>query len=88
MVLGQVVEGLNRLSLFLQRMDEQNRQEHDRIVKRLDDGDKLFFWIKVSKCTLDWLDSKGLIKYTLMFLLFFAADWVSRYLYWDIYPKP
>lgn len=80
-LLGQVVEALNNLI-------KSNKKDHDKIFARLDEGDQYFALFKVSRCLFSWLDEQGVIKYGLYLLGFFVIDWVSRSLYWDLFPKP
>jgi hypothetical protein len=81
MLLGSIVTSLNELK-------EQNKQEHEKIFKRLDDGEQYLLVLKLSRCALGWLDRNGIIKCMLLAILFFAADWISRYAYWSLYPRP
>jgi hypothetical protein len=79
--LGMIIEKLDS-------MKEQNDEDHQKIFARLDEGDQYFAVFKVSRCLLTWLDHQGAVKYFLLIVCFFLADWISRYLYWDIFPKP
>ena len=81
MVLGEVVGALNSLI-------ESNKTDHDKIFKRLEEGDQYLFVLKLSSCAFGWLNRNGIVKGTLAMLAFFIVDWVSRYLYWDIFTKP
>ncbi len=80
-VLGQVVGALNGLIA-------SNQEDHARIFARLDEGDKYLFIFKASRCSFEWLDRQGAIKYTMLLIAFFILDWFSRSLYWGIFPKP
>lgn len=56
LILGQVVSALNSLC-------ESNKEEHDKIFKRLDEGDQYLFIFKASRCTFSWLNRNGFVKW-------------------------
>lgn len=79
------------LGLVLEKLDnlqKSNDAEHSRIFKRLEEGDQYFAVFKLSRCAFSWLDRQGAVKWALMAIIFFCADWASRYLYWGVFTKP
>ncbi|OPX80431.1 MAG: hypothetical protein A4E45_00051 [Methanosaeta sp. PtaB.Bin039] len=86
--LGIIIEKLDELGNKFMEVCQQNATDHDKIFKRLDEGDQYFVVFRMSRCAFRWLDKNGAVKWGLLVTAFFIADWVSRYLYWDIFPKP
>ena len=72
----------------LEDMKRSNDDDHQKIFKRLEEGDQYFAVFKLSRCAFSWLDRQGAVKWALMAVVFFCADWMSRYLYWGVFPKP
>lgn len=68
-VLGQVVQAVNALTT-------SNKEDHDKIFARLDEGDKYLFVFKASKCTLSWLNRNGFIKIGLLSILTGFIGWL------------
>lgn len=55
LLMGQVVQAINALIAT-------NKEDHEKIFKRLDDGDKYLAVLKFSRCSIQWLDQQGLFK--------------------------
>ena len=72
LILGQVVQAVNCLTAT-------NKEDHDKIFARLDEGDKYLFVFKASRCTFDWLNRNGFLKWGLVGSLFAALGWLVGY---------
>ncbi len=68
-ILGQVVQAVNTLI-------ESNREDHAKIFARLDEGDKYLFVFKASRCTFDWLNRNGFLKWGLIGSAFAVGGWI------------
>lgn len=68
LLLGQVVQAVNSLI-------ESNKQDHEKIFARLDEGDRYLFVFKASRCSLAWLNRNGFLKYGLVCSAFAAIGW-------------
>jgi len=68
-ILGQVVQAVNCLTT-------SNKNEHDKIFARLDEGDKYLFVFKASRCTFSWLGRNGVLKWGLVGSAFTAIGWI------------
>lgn len=69
LILGQVVQAVNGLI-------ESNQADHDKIFKRLEEGDQYLFIFKASRCSLSWLNRNGFLKWGLIGSIFTAAGWL------------
>lgn len=55
LLMGQVVQAINALIAT-------NKEDHEKIFQRLDDGDKYLAILKFSRCSIHWLDRQGFFK--------------------------
>lgn len=69
-------------------MQEANTRDHKKIFERLDEGDQYLAVLKISGCAFSFLTKSGIVKYAIIGASFMFLDWLSRYFYWDIFPKP
>lgn len=76
--LGRVTEALDHLTKSQEELKEVNSKEHEKIFARLEEGDKYLFVFKASRCTFDWLNRNGLIKWGLSVVMVFLVGWVAR----------
>jgi len=70
MLLGQLVGAVNALTLKVDEIQSENQQEFKKINERLDEGDRYLVIIKWSRCSLEWLDRNGFLKYSALAAIF------------------
>ena len=86
--LGMIIEKLDNWEKVFAAHCSKTDASLEEAFKRLDQQDQYLFVFKVSKCVMTWFDKNGLVKWALIFVCFFIADWISRALYWDTFSKP
>ena len=69
LILGQVVQSVNSLVA-------SNKEDHEKIFARLDEGDRYLFVFKASRCTFSWLNRNGFLKWGLVGSAFAAIGWL------------
>jgi len=83
-VIGAMLAGMNYIGAAL----DQNLADHQDIKARLDTHDNYLVIFRVSRCTLNWLKDSSNLKWAVIMGIFFTVDWVSRWLYWNIFTRP
>jgi len=59
LLLGQVVQAVNGLIV-------SNKADHDKIFAQLEEGNRYLFIFKASRCSFDWLNRNGFLKWGLL----------------------
>ena len=86
--LGMIIEKLDNWESVFAKYILEVDSRLNTAEKRLDEQSQYLFVFKISKCAFEWLDHNGFVKWTFVLICFFVADWISRALFWDVFPKP